>query len=141
MTSDKKDTKDRSTQWKKNKAEKAQAFAAADASSKQDDSSSDQDEDEKDKKAFMKSFMASWKSSKKDKKAQKNKRKRSDNDTSDSEQNYSTSFKFLALKSKREKKGIPTTEVIEETTVHVSKKHLPIFLDTGSSSSIVFLKN
>jgi hypothetical protein len=46
----------------------------------------------------MKSFMDSWKSSKKDKKAQKNKRKRSDNDTSESEQKYSTSFKLVALK-------------------------------------------
>jgi hypothetical protein len=45
----------------------------------------------------MKSFMASWKSSKKDNKAQKNKRKRSDTDTSKSEQNYSTSFKLVAL--------------------------------------------
>jgi hypothetical protein len=69
----KKDTKDRSTQWKKDKDEKVQAFDAAAASSKQDDSSSDEDEDDKDKnkKAFMKSFMASWKSSKKDKKSQK----------------------------------------------------------------------
>jgi hypothetical protein len=97
MASAKKDTKDRSAQWKKDKSEKSQAFAAAAASSKQDDSSSDWDEYDKDKKAFMKSFMASWKSSQKDKKAQKNKRKCSDNDTSDSEQNYSTYFKLLAL--------------------------------------------
>jgi hypothetical protein len=57
----------------------------------------------------MKSLMASWKSSKKDKKAQKNKRKRSDDDTSNSEQNYSTSFKLVDLKLKHEKIGIPTT--------------------------------
>jgi hypothetical protein len=63
MASAKKDTKDRSAQWKKDKAEKAQDFAAAAASSKQDNSSSDEDEDDKDKNAFMKSFMASWKSS------------------------------------------------------------------------------
>jgi hypothetical protein len=88
---------------------KAQAFATAAASSKQDDSSSDEDEDDKDKKAFMKSFMASWKSSQKEKKAHKNKRKRCDNDTSDSEQNYSTSFKLVALKPKHAKIGIPTT--------------------------------
>jgi hypothetical protein len=75
----------RSAQWENDKAEK---------------SSEEEDEDDKDKKAFMKSFMASWKSSKKDKKAQKNKRKRSDNDTSDSEQNYPTSFKLVALKPK-----------------------------------------
>jgi hypothetical protein len=75
IASAKKDTNDRSTQWKKDKAkkgERAQAFAAAAASSKQDDISSDEDEDDKDKKAFMKSFMASWKSSKKDKKSKKN---------------------------------------------------------------------
>jgi hypothetical protein len=103
MASAKKDTKDRSTQWKKNKAEKAQAFAAAAGSSKQDDSSSDKYEDEKEKKAFMKTFMASWKSSQKDKKSQKNKRKCSDNDTGDYEQNYSTSFQLVALKPKRAK--------------------------------------
>jgi hypothetical protein len=57
----------------------------------------------------MKSFMASWKSSQKDKKAHKNKRKRSDNHTTDSEKNYSTSFKIVALKPNRAKIGIPTT--------------------------------
>jgi hypothetical protein len=62
----------------------------------------------------MKSFMASWKSSQKDKKSQKNKRKRSDNDTSDSKQNYSTSFKLVSLKPKRARIVIPTTEVIGE---------------------------
>jgi hypothetical protein len=41
--------------------------------------------------------MASWKTSQNNKKAQKNKRKHSDNDTSDSEQNYSQSFKLLDL--------------------------------------------
>jgi hypothetical protein len=89
--------------------------------SKQEDSSSDEDEYEygKDKKAFMKSFMASWKYFQKDKKAQKNKRKRSDNDTSDSEQKYSTSFKLVALKHKRAKIGISTKEIIGETTVNV----------------------
>jgi hypothetical protein len=48
----------------------------------------------------MKSFMPSWKSSEKDKKSQQNKYKRSDNDTSDSEQNYSMSYKLVALKPK-----------------------------------------
>jgi hypothetical protein len=56
----------------------------------------------------MKSFTASWKSSQKDKKAQKNKRKCRVNDTSKSEQNYSRSFKLVALKPKRAKIGIPT---------------------------------
>jgi hypothetical protein len=79
----------------------------------------------------MKSFLVSWKSSQKDKKAQKNKRKRSDNDNNDSEQNYSTSFKIVALKPNREKIGIPTTEVIGETTVNGSKKPLRILIDTG----------
>jgi hypothetical protein len=140
MASAKKDTKDRSTQWKKDKAGKTQAFAAAATSSKQDDSSSDEDEDYKEKKAFMKSFMASRKSSKKDKKNQKNKHKRSDNDTRDSEQNYSTSFKCVALKPKQAKIGIPTTEVIVETTVNGSKTPLRILIDTGSSSSIILNK-
>jgi hypothetical protein len=63
----------------------------------------------------MKSFMASWKSSKEYKKSKKHKSKRSDNDTSNSEQNYSTSFKLVALKTKR------ATEVIGETTVNGSK--------------------
>jgi hypothetical protein len=112
MASSKKYTKDRNAQWKKDKAEKAQAFAASASTSKQEYNYSEEDEDDKDKKAFMKSFMVSWKSSQKDKKAQKNKHKRSDNDTSESEQNYSTSFKLVALKPKRAKIGIPTTEVI-----------------------------
>jgi predicted aspartyl protease len=140
MASDKKNTNDRSAQWKNDKAEKAQSFAAAASASKQEDSSSEEDEDEKDKKAFMKSFMASWKSSKNDKKAHKNKCKRSDNDTSKSKQNNSTSFKLVALKPKRVKIGIPTTEVIGETTVKGSKKPLRILIDTGSSSSIILKK-
>jgi hypothetical protein len=57
----------------------------------------------------MKSFMASWKSSQKDKKAHKNELKRIDNDTIESEQNYSTYFKLVALKPKQAKIGIPTT--------------------------------
>jgi hypothetical protein len=39
MASAKKDTNERSAQWKKDKAEKAQAFAAAASTSKQEDSS------------------------------------------------------------------------------------------------------
>jgi hypothetical protein len=53
MASAKKDTKYRSTQWKKDKAEKAQSFAAVASASKQDDSSSDEDEDDKDKQALL----------------------------------------------------------------------------------------
>jgi hypothetical protein len=64
----------------------------------------------------MKSFMASWKSSKKDKKAQKNKHKRSDNDTSESEQSYSTFFKLVPAKTKSAKIGIRTTETIGKTS-------------------------
>jgi hypothetical protein len=71
--------------------------------------------------------MASWKTSQKDKKAQKNKRKRSDNDTSESEQNYSKSSKIIALKPKRIKIGISTTEIIGETTVN-GNKNLYVFL-------------
>jgi hypothetical protein len=139
MASAKKYNKERSAQWKKDKAEKAQAFSAAASSSKHEDSSSDE-EDDKDKKTFMKSFMASWKSSQKDKKAHKNKCKRSDNDTSDSEQNYSTYFKLVALKPKRSKIGISTTEVIGESTVNGIQKPLRIIIDTGSSSSIILKK-
>jgi hypothetical protein len=105
MASAKKYTKDRSAQWKKDKAEKAQTFAAAASSTQKEDSSSDDEE----KKDFMKSFMASWKTSQKEKKLQKNKRKRTDNDTSDSEQAYSKPSKLVALKPKRIKIGIPTT--------------------------------
>jgi hypothetical protein len=105
MSSAKKDTKDRSAQWKKDKAEKAQTFAAAASSTQKENSSSDDEE----KKDFMKRFMASWKNSQKDKKSQKNKRKRIDNDTSDYEQTYSKSSKLVALKPKRIKIGIPTT--------------------------------
>jgi hypothetical protein len=109
MASAKKDTKDRSAQWEKDKAEKAQTFVAAASSTKKDDSSSDEEEDDKEKNKFMKSFMASWKSSQKDNTSQKNKRKRVDNDTSDSEQTYSKSSKLLALNPKRTKIGAPTT--------------------------------
>jgi hypothetical protein len=105
MASAKKDTKDRSAQWEKDKAEKAQTFAAAASSTQKRDSSSDDEE----KTDFMRSFMASWKTSQKDKKSQKNKRKLTDNDTSDSEQSYSKSSKLVALKPKRAKIGIPTT--------------------------------
>jgi hypothetical protein len=105
MATAKKNTKDKNAQWKKEKAEKSQTFAAAASSTQKEDSSSEDEE----KKDFMKSFMASWKSSQKDKKAQKNKRKLSDNDTSDSEQNYSKSSKLVALKPKRTKIGIPRT--------------------------------
>jgi hypothetical protein len=140
MASAKKDTKDIIVQWKKDKAEKAQAFAAATSYLKHEDSSSDEHKDDKDKKAFMKSFMASWKSSQKDKKTQKNKSKSSDNDTSDSEQKYSTSFKLVPLKPTRAKREIPTTEVIGETTVNGSKKPFRILIDTGSSSYIIWKK-
>jgi hypothetical protein len=128
MASAKKETKDRSDQWKKDKSEKSQYFTAVASASKQEESfSEEEDEDDKDEKAFMKSFMASWKSSQKDKKAQKNKHKRSDDDTSDSEQNYPTYFKCVALTHKRAKIGIPTTETIGETTVNCSKS-LYVFL-------------
>jgi hypothetical protein len=71
MASAKKDTKDRSDKWKKDKAKKAQSFAAAYASSKQDDISSDEDEDDKDKKAFMKSLWPLENHLKKTRKARK----------------------------------------------------------------------
>jgi hypothetical protein len=92
------------------------------------------------KRLLWKALWPLGKSSHKDKKAQKNKRKRSDNDTRESEQNYSTSFKLVALKPKRAKKGIPTTEVIGETTVNGSKKPSRILIYTGSSTSIILKK-
>jgi hypothetical protein len=116
-------TKDKNAQWRKNKAEKAQTFAAVVSSTQKEDSSSE-DEENKD---FMKSFMASWKTSQKDKKAQNKRRKRSDNDTNDSEQNYSKSSKLVALKPKRTKIGIPTTKIIGERIVNGSKS-LYVFL-------------
>jgi hypothetical protein len=88
----------------------------------------------------MKRYMASWKSSQKYKKAQNKKHKRSDYDTSKYEQHYSTSFKLVALKSKHAKIGIPTTEVIGETTVNGSKNPLRFLIDIGSSSSIILRK-
>jgi hypothetical protein len=69
-----------------------------------------------------------------------NKHKRSDNGTSDSEQNYSQSYTLIALKPKRAKIGSPTTEVIGETTVSDSKKPLCIVIDKGNSSSIILKK-
>jgi hypothetical protein len=63
--------------------------------------------------------------------------KRSENDTIDSEQNYPTSFKLVALKPMRAKIGIPPTESIGESTVNGSKKPLHILTDTGSSSYII----
>jgi hypothetical protein len=119
MASARKETKDRGNQWKKEKTEEAQTFVAAATASKQDDISSD--EDDKDKKAFIKNIMTSSKSYEKDKKSQKHKRKRSDNDTSDSEQNYSMSSKIVALKTKRARIGIPTIEIMGETTVNGRK--------------------
>jgi lysyl-tRNA synthetase class I len=131
---------DRSAEWKNDRAEKAQSFVAAASASKQEDSLSEEYEDAKDKKAFMKSFMASSESSQRDKKAQKNKIKRSDNDTSESEQNYSTCFKIVALKPRGTNIGIPATESIGETTVNGTRKPLHIVMDTGSSRSIIFKK-
>jgi predicted aspartyl protease len=89
----------------------------------------------------MKSFLTSWKASEKGKKSQKNKRKRSDNGTSDSEQNYSMSSKIVALKPKRAKIGIPATKIIGETAVKGRKTPLRIIIDTGRGSSIIFKKN
>jgi hypothetical protein len=135
MTSAKKETKDRRAQWKKDKAEKSQSFAASASASayKQGESSEEEEEeeeDDKDKKAFIKSFMASWKTSQKDKKSQKNKRKRSDNDSRKYEQNYPQYFILVALETKGAHIGIPTTEVIGETTVNGSNKPLRIIIDT-----------
>jgi hypothetical protein len=66
----------------------------------------------------MNDFIKSYDKSQK-KVASKGKRKRSDsdNDSSDSNSNYSNSYQIVALKSKRSKIGIPTTEVIGETNL------------------------
>jgi predicted acyl esterase len=91
-------TKDKNAQWKEDKAEKAQSFAAAAtatySSNKKDDS---YDEDEFDQKACMSSFIESWTTSQKNKKDQKNKRKRSNNYTSDSDEESLQSFKNVPL--------------------------------------------
>jgi hypothetical protein len=86
----------------------------------------------------MNSIIESWTTSQNNKKAQNNKRKHSDNDTNNSEQKYSQSFKLVALKPKRAKIEIPTTEVIGETPVNGSKKPLHILIDTGSALYRVF---
>jgi hypothetical protein len=52
MASAKKDTKDRSSQWKKDKPEKAQTFAASSSSTQKENSSSDDEE----KKGFVQKF-------------------------------------------------------------------------------------
>jgi hypothetical protein len=68
MASAKKESRDRSDQWEKDKTLQAQFFAAAAPASKQEEHSSEEEyQDDKEKKAFMKSFMASWISSQKDK--------------------------------------------------------------------------
>jgi hypothetical protein len=69
----------------------------------------------------MNSFIESWTTSQKKQEVSENERTCSDNDTSDSEETYSQSFKFVALKTKRAQIGIPTTEIIGETTVNGSK--------------------
>jgi hypothetical protein len=84
--------------------------------------------------AFIKSYDKSQK-----KAAGKGKRKcsDSDNDFSDSDSNYSNSYQIVALKPKRSKIGIPTTEVIGETNLRDNKIPLRILIDTGSISSII----
>jgi hypothetical protein len=64
----------------------------------------------------------------------------SDNDSSDSDSNYCNSYQIVALKPKRSKIGIPTTEVIGETNVNGKKTPLRILIDTGSSISIILKK-
>jgi predicted aspartyl protease len=78
----------------------------------------------------------------KNKSARKGNRKLSDsdNDPSDSDSNYSNSYKLIALKPKGAKIGIPTTEVIVETNVNGKKTPLRILIDTGSSSYIILNK-
>jgi hypothetical protein len=140
MASAKKESNDIIVQCKKDNAESAQSFAAVASASTKQEESSDEDGDDKYKKAFMNSFMESWRTSKNNKNTQNNERKLSDNDTSDSAQNYSPSFKLVALKPNRAKMGIPTREVIGETTINGSKQPLPILIDTRSSSSIILKK-
>jgi predicted aspartyl protease len=89
----------------------------------------------------MNPFIQSYDKSQK-KSAGKGKRKLSDsdNDYSDYDSNYSNSYQIVALKPKRSKIGIPTTEVIGETNVNGKKTLLRILIDTGSSSSIILNK-
>jgi 4-hydroxy-3-methylbut-2-enyl diphosphate reductase IspH len=89
----KKDTKDKSQQWKKDKADKIRYFTSAYASRKDDN-----DDEDFDKEDFMTSFMESFTTAQKNK---KNKRRRSDNDdNNDSDDNYllKNSFKTEACK-------------------------------------------
>jgi hypothetical protein len=87
--------------------------------------------------AFIKSYDKSQK-----KAAGKGKRKRSDsdNDSNDYDSNYSNSYQIVALKPKRIKIVIPTTEVIGETNVKGKKTPLRILIDTGRISSIILKK-
>jgi hypothetical protein len=89
----------------------------------------------------MNTFIKSYDKSQ-NKSAGKGKRKRSDsdNDSSHSYSNYSNSYKLVALKPKRTKIGITTTEVIGETNVKGKKKPLRIIIDIGTSSSIILKK-
>jgi hypothetical protein len=71
--------------------------------------------------AFIKSYDKSHKKS-----SGKGKRKRSDSDIdpSDYDSNYSNSYKHVALKPKRAKMVLPTTEVIGGTNVNGKKSNL-----------------
>jgi hypothetical protein len=84
--------------------------------------------------AFIKSYDKYQKKS-----AGKGKRKRSDsdNDSSDYDSNYSNSYQIVALKPKRSKKGISTTDVIGETNVNGKKTPFLILIDIDSSISII----
>jgi hypothetical protein len=83
--------------------------AASASASKKNDS----DDEKFDKHDFMNALIKSYDKSQK-KSAGKGKIKHgdSDNDSSDSDSSYSNSYKFVALKPKHSKIGIPTTEVI-----------------------------
>jgi hypothetical protein len=140
MKDEKQFTKYKSQNWKKDKLEKGQSYATETAkaayasASKQNDS----DDEKFDKHDIINAFIKSYAKSQ-NKAAGKCKRKRSDSytDSSDSYSNYSNSYQIVALKLKRSKIGVPTTEVIGETNVKDKKIHLRIIIDTCSSSSII----
>jgi hypothetical protein len=136
-------TKDKFQKCKKDKLEKSQSCAtvAAKAASASASKQNDSDEEKFDKHDFMNAFIKSYDKSQK-KSAGKGKRKPSDsdNDSIDSDSNYSNSYQIVALKPKRSKIGIPTTEVIGETNLRDGKIPLRIIIDTGSSSYIILKK-
>jgi hypothetical protein len=140
MKESKQYTKDKAQKWKKDKLEKAQSFATATEKpeSASPSKKNDSDDEKVDKHDFMNAFIKYCDKYQK-KSAGKCKIKRSDSDiySSDSDSNYSNSYTLVALKAKRAKIGISTTEVIGEINENGKKTPLLILIYTSSSISII----